>query len=372
MNNLVEELVERVEVDREEYSRIARGLTVGVGIEGEGHVTRAGQLHSYNTLVVFKEAMSLISRLNQAPTNSQEWSPPLVNLSISAGKFEEISGSTKSITSFFSPSTSSQQVPINKKITEDDVPVEPVHQEDDGEQVQERVKVQKSPEVSRTEQNSSKQESPVSRTNIKSFFKQKALLSAASNDATVTKISCDDQGEKTPDRAEEDQSDTSKVRTVEDIANPVTTPTNDTIHDVSKDVTGDVENDICIDIAELIPSLSSYSPSLLSLLPLKLRQAAKDRVRLLREMENEGIGGGLAKYLTKGGGYVDNSEDLVPCKECSKMVSPFSLPEHLDYHYARSLAKDCNEVGKRKREGDRIEDSRNKRRHSDISQFFRK
>merc|ERR1719233_2766508 len=352
MNNLVEELVERVEVDREEYSRIARGLTVGVGIEGEGHVTRAGQLHSYNTLVVFKEAMSLISRLNQAPSTSQEWSPPLVNLSISAGKFEEISGSTKSITSFFSPSTSSQQVPINKKITEDDVPVygqhhrnndvtvlqqygfvpvEPVHQEDDGEQVQERDKVKKSPEVSRTEQNSSKKESPVSRTNIKSFFKQKALLSAASNDATVTKNNSDDQGEKTPDRAEEYQSDTNKVRTVEDIANPVTTPTNDTIHDVSKDVTGDVENDICIDIAELIPSLSSYSPSLLSLLPLKLRQAAKDRVRLLREMENEGIGGGLAKYLTKGGGGDggdDISEDLVPCKECSKMVSPFSLPEH--------------------------------------------
>merc|ERR1719233_2233208 len=281
---------------------------------------------------------------------------------------------------------------MNKKITENDVPVkgqhhgnndvpvlqqygfvpvEPVHQED-GEQVQERDKVKKSPEVSRTEQNSSKQESPVSRTNIKSFFKQKALLSAASNDATVTKNNSDDQGEKTPDRTGGYKSDTNKVRTVEDIANPVTTPTNDTIHDVSNDVTGDEENDICIDIAELIPTLSSYSPSLLSLLPLKLRQAAKDRVRLLREMENEGVGGSLAKYLTKGGGDVDNSEDLVPCKECSKMVSPFSLPEHLDYHYVRSLARDCNEAGKRKRGGNRLEDVRNKRRHSDISQFFRK
>merc|ERR1719233_1447690 len=207
---------------------------------------------------------------------------------------------------------------MNKKITEDGVPVkgqhygnndvpvlqqygfvpvEPVHQED-GEQVQERDKVKKSPEVSRTEQNSSKQESPVSRTNIKSFFKQKALLSAASNDATVTKISSDDQGEKTTDRAEEYQSDTCKVRTVEDIANPVITTTNDTIHNVSNDVTGEVENDICIDIAELIPSLSSYSPSLLSLLPLKLRQAAKDRVRLLKEKEDECSGGSLSKYLT--------------------------------------------------------------------------
>merc|ERR1712179_518554 len=202
------------------------------------------------------------------------------------------------------------------------------------------------------------------------FFKQKALLltDAGKDDAVTENKDCEGC-EETSDRTEEDViRDSSKVRTVEDVANPVITTTNNTI----QDVTNDVKDDICIDIAELIPSLSSYSPSLLSLLPLKLRQAAKDRVRLLKEKEDEGSGGSLSKYLTKGGGDVVNSEDLVPCGECSKMVSPFSLPEHLDYHYARSLARDCNEVGKRKREGDRFEDVRNKKRHSDISQFFSK
>ena len=119
--NLVEELVERVEEDKEEYSRVARGLTVGVGLDGEGHVSRAGQIHSYSVQLIFKEAFNLLSRLNQSPSTSQDWTPALVNLSISAGKFEDISsgGNTKSIASFFSPSSSSstQAVPATQSHT---------------------------------------------------------------------------------------------------------------------------------------------------------------------------------------------------------------------------------------------------------------
>ena len=40
LTNLVEELLERLEEDREEYSRMATGLTVGVAQEGIGWVSR--------------------------------------------------------------------------------------------------------------------------------------------------------------------------------------------------------------------------------------------------------------------------------------------------------------------------------------------
>ena len=52
-------------------------------------------------------------------------------------------------------------------------------------------------------------------------------------------------------------------------------------------------------------------------------------------------------------------------------MSPFSLPEHMDYHYAQALARETGGVGreggKRKRE-----EEKNKKRTSDISKFFSK
>ena len=84
--------------------------------------------------------------------------------------------------------------------------------------------------------------------------------------------------------------------------------------------------------------------------------------------------GSLAKYLNKGDDG-DSGEDLVPCSECGRMVSPFSLPEHMDYHFARSLARETPGAGregfKRKREGDG-EVKKEKKRNSDISKFFSK
>jgi len=112
------ELVERIEVDKEEYGRVARGLTIGVGLEKQGHVSRAGALRNYSFNSVFNEAWTLLSRLNTS-TNPASWTPKIVNLSIGASKFEDApSLSSSTITAFFSkaeePQHSRSSISMNK------------------------------------------------------------------------------------------------------------------------------------------------------------------------------------------------------------------------------------------------------------------
>jgi len=108
LRNLVEELVERLEVDREENCRLARGVTVGTNLENQGYVSRAGQLFSYSTENVYRTVYGLLSKLNTADLSGAAWEPKLLNISISASKFEDLNstlGNTQSITTFFKKKT---------------------------------------------------------------------------------------------------------------------------------------------------------------------------------------------------------------------------------------------------------------------------
>jgi hypothetical protein len=73
---------------------------------------------------------------------------------------------------------------------------------------------------------------------------------------------------------------------------------------------------------------------------------------------------------------------MVLCGECGSQVSPFELPEHLDFHYAQQLQKEGGKpvvrtvflpsAGKRKREGGASKNDRANKKKStgDISSFF--
>jgi hypothetical protein len=78
-------------------------------------------------------------------------------------------------------------------------------------------------------------------------------------------------------------------------------------------------------------------------------------------------------------------EETVLCSECGGQVSPFELPEHLDFHYAQQLQKEGGKpvvrtvflpssAGKRKREGGASKSDRTNKKKStgDISSFFSK
>jgi hypothetical protein len=77
-------------------------------------------------------------------------------------------------------------------------------------------------------------------------------------------------------------------------------------------------------------------------------------------------------------------DEMVICGECGGQVSPFELPEHLDFHYAQQLQKEGGKAvvrtvflpsaGKRKREGGASKSDRANKKKStgDISSFFSK
>ena len=88
----------------------------------------------------------------------------------------------------------------------------------------------------------------------------------------------------------------------------------------------------------------------------------------------------------------ENEEDLVVCSQCGERVSPFELPEHLDFHFAQQLQEESGSrgtlhatavrtpstaavaaAGKRKRDVGAAKESAKKSKNGvDISRFFTK
>ncbi|KAK7027299.1 hypothetical protein SK128_005092 [Halocaridina rubra] len=95
MRSLAEELSERLNVDQTSNKRRAKTLTVSVRIDGDDRFTsmsRSSTLPSYSAEKLARVALSLIQHTNQAPSKDHVWSPSLKNISLSAGKFEDWTG----------------------------------------------------------------------------------------------------------------------------------------------------------------------------------------------------------------------------------------------------------------------------------------
>ena len=339
VKNLVEELIERLEEDKDEYNRQATGLTVGVNMEGEGHVSRAASLQLYSMENILTSVMTLLARLNTA-RDRHSWSPALLNVSISAGKFVS-SGScqSRSITAFFS--AAKPAMTVTRPRDSRTVITEP-------------------------------QNVP------KSFFKMKILedleKKKKSEEASKTEIS--ESSSSAVIEGEGDGNEEESIRGEK-------SKQEDSIVEKQQEA---VEKNSVIDVAELIPSLSTFDPSILDFLPPKLQQKARERVNLLKEKENKSSkAGSMASFFTSSAGRdVEDVEDCVECEVCHKNVSAFTLPEHLDWHYAVSLSKQSNAgtdtkkvvrqpTGKRKRDppsaGEHKETGK-KSKKTDISKFF--
>ena len=102
MKQLCEELSLRLTKDLAANKRVARGLTISVTQEGVGHRTLSGPLCSYETARSVRQAMELISKLNQSK-DKQLWKPRLLNVGVSSSKFEDLNsvGKGNSVANFF-------------------------------------------------------------------------------------------------------------------------------------------------------------------------------------------------------------------------------------------------------------------------------
>ena len=427
---LVEELVERVEVDRAEYGRVARGLTVGVGLEQEGRpallkgvpthqVSRAGQLRGYSVDLVYREAFSLLLKLNTSTSNS--WCPRICNLSLCATKFEDSSATTtKSITSFFAkavegtqpsqsvgePSKTVESAPALEDVAASEKPISSFFSKSvQGDKTANKEPIEEEASVVRIEDTRQvTQRTP--------FFTAIMAKPVQVEKEEVSPISCGLEASlfATVENADKTTKEVSDVDVREDEKEDGRD---------NREKQEDEEDADGISVEELIPSLDQFDPSILPLLPLPLRARAKERLRLLQEQQVKIKKGGISKFLVKKpnpveeentdvetngdidvlhditlegncdegliprGENVVSDEDMVQCEQCAKKISPFDLPEHLDFHFASSLVEprqilNSNQKpkpepvsGKRKRKNEK-DGGASKRSSGNISSFFTK
>jgi len=108
-----------------------------------------------------------------------------------------------------------------------------------------------------------------------------------------------------------------------------------------------VESFSDVDLEELIPSLDTFDHSLLDMLPKELLSRAKERLKMLKDQKKPISSSSITSFLSSSPSSSstdlltvnDKSEEMVNCDQCGKKVSPFTLPEHLDWHFAISLSK---------------------------------
>ncbi|KAL1466795.1 hypothetical protein MTO96_026427 [Rhipicephalus appendiculatus] len=91
LDQLSQELVERLLRDREQNHRVAQLLVVSLRKMGqEGGTSRSCQLVAYDTARVAKDALAAVMKLNTTAAASKDsWTPPLINLMLAATKFRD-------------------------------------------------------------------------------------------------------------------------------------------------------------------------------------------------------------------------------------------------------------------------------------------
>ena len=85
--------------------------------------------------------------------------------------------------------------------------------------------------------------------------------------------------------------------------------------------------------SDLVPTLEEFDASILEFLPPKIRARVEERVKMLRAESSDGERSRMSGTSRGNPGQ----EDGEPCEKCGKVISPFDLPEHLDYHVAKEL-----------------------------------
>ncbi|XP_039255290.2 DNA polymerase eta-like [Styela clava] len=92
LDALLVELSERLEKDKAANNRIARTLTVHVGLETGQTLSRSGPLSSYDRNDLHRQCLQLIRALDTTSSSDKRWLPALNNLSVNAKKFDSVIG----------------------------------------------------------------------------------------------------------------------------------------------------------------------------------------------------------------------------------------------------------------------------------------
>lgn len=201
-HHLAEEVFNRLEKDRTENKRRAKLLTIVCTLTTNETIARSCPLNEYSIDRFANDAYRILKQFNKSPMNSNLYSPAIINLGISAGKFVE-SANTKSIVDLFSKqtttksetNTSTENNPLNwQEIPEDenDEPIieKPISTTNQGDFFR---KFQQNEELNKTPSKPIATASSSSSSTITSFFsryKSNESLSNSSDDRYVTCSKC--------------------------------------------------------------------------------------------------------------------------------------------------------------------------------------
>lgn len=92
LQKLAEELEERLMKDQKNNKRFAKVMTVSVRFQNDDKYTstaRTYHIKSYNASTIASDLYNLLEKMNKTSSTSHLWIPPIINLSLSAGKFQD-------------------------------------------------------------------------------------------------------------------------------------------------------------------------------------------------------------------------------------------------------------------------------------------
>ncbi|NWV35763.1 POLH polymerase, partial [Grantiella picta] len=99
------ELESRLNKDRSQNHRVARQLMVAIRQQGDTRVSRLCALSRYDAQKMCNDAFTLIQNCNVAGAHQAAWSPPLISVQLSAGKFSEPATLSAGIATFLTGDT---------------------------------------------------------------------------------------------------------------------------------------------------------------------------------------------------------------------------------------------------------------------------
>ncbi|CAC5423294.1 POLH [Mytilus coruscus] len=403
LKELSEEVVERLDKDREDNNRSAKSLTVSVrylATPSSISVSRACAVVRYDAQKFADDAFTLIQKLNSLPLYQSAWSPPITCLGISAGKFVEFQDKNQSnISSFLGKKSESvAKAPVLSQSTKESSPKGSIQSFFKSKNLKEESPKSEQTISSRT----SSQKNKIQENGIQALFRKKQSIGNSSDiapsktepskfcvDLSHESCSIDLSNDNSVDLSIHKGSETIKTESVTDVnlskksgffvsklrKNSVSSnvidvnesscdsikstnsndstkkgDTSEVLHSEVIDIeTSCIPNGISVNDGGLT-SIDNLDEEVFMSLPLDIQHEirknmkSKPKANLKQEeKKRSSLDTFFQQCMQENTENPKNQSDLTSCEKCGKEILVWELPEHMDFHFAQEMQKEFRE-----------------------------
>ncbi|XP_052105521.1 DNA polymerase eta-like [Mytilus californianus] len=403
LKELSEEVVERLDKDREDNNRSAKSLTVSVRYLAKPSsisVSRACAVVRYDAQKFAGDAFTLIQKLNTLPLYQSAWSPPITCLGISAGKFVEFQDKNQSnISSFLGKKSESvDKAPVLSQSNKESSPKGSIQSFFKTKNLKEESP-KSEPTIS---SGTSSQKNKIQENGIQALFRKKQSIGNSSDiaplktepstfcvDLSHESSSIDLSNDNSVDLSIHKGSETIKTESVTNLnlskksgffvsklrKNSVSSnviDVNESSCDSIKSAnsndsakTGDNSEIVHSEVIDIetscIPngiyvndgaptSIDNLDEEVFMSLPLDIQHEirknmkSKPKVNLKQEeKKRSSLDTFFQQSTQEKTENPKNQSDLTSCEKCGKEIIVWELPEHMDFHFAQEIQKEFRE-----------------------------